>query len=41
MTYFCHVGATAATLKWEGGGGPGEGMTRNRPGRGRGTKRNV
>jgi hypothetical protein len=40
MTYFCHVGATAATLKWEGGG-QGEGMTRNRPGRGRGTKRNV
>jgi hypothetical protein len=23
MTYFCHVGATAATLKWEGGGGRG------------------
>ena len=23
MTYFCHVGATAATLKWEGGGAGG------------------
>jgi hypothetical protein len=28
MTYFCHVGATAATLKWEGGGGEGWGRAR-------------
>jgi hypothetical protein len=34
---FCHLGATAATMKWGGGGC----MTKERPGRGRGTKGEV